>query len=737
MTAHDDVIRTNRLPRLIKLFMGRLFRVGRGGQAIFAFVGLVTLMILASIFSLEGKTPFEGDHRVVIVLGLIGFVVVIIASLIGKRFIELILQRRRGLAGSKLHVRLVTLFTLSAAVPTILVAIFSAILFNFGIENWFSSRVHTAVNESVAVAQSYLEEHKQSIKADALAMAQDLNRQAGKLLSNPNYFSEYMAAVSDVRSLTEAIVFDGNGNVLARSGLSFVLEFDAIPVSAIEKSRQGEVVILGNENDDRVRALVHLENYVDAFLYIGRFVDSNVLEHTKKTQEAAEDYEKLEVSRSGLQIKFVIIFMMVAAVLVLSAVWVALLLASQLSTPVRNLIDASEKISAGNLDIKVEEQNAGDELSILSRAFNKMTTQLASQRQDLVEANNQLDTRRRFTEAVLSGVSAGVLGLDEQGTIQFPNRRVLELLDIAQSKQIIGKPIIKILPEIYDLFEQAGKKPERIHETQIKREKDGEAKIFLVRIAVESVGKIIEGYVVTIDDISALMTAQRMAAWADVARRLAHEIKNPLTPIQLSAERLQRKYLPQIKEDTETFETCTETIVRQVGSLRQMVDEFSSFARMPAPNMRREKFAKICEQAIFLQQQAHKDLAYTFSATDADVEILCDGRQMDQVLTNLLLNAAEAIESKQEQDANIKGCIDVKLTKQDKLLTLTIADNGVGLPKQDRDRLTEPYVTTRSKGTGLGLAIVKKIIEDHKGRLILEDNPESSGALVIAEFETE
>jgi two-component system nitrogen regulation sensor histidine kinase NtrY len=428
----------------------------------------------------------------------------------------------------------------------------------------------------------------------------------------------------------------------------------------------------------------------------------------------------------------------VALLLLLAAVWLGLVFAKQLVQPVSELIEAAEQVRAGNLGARVREPNASDELSLLSRTFNRMTSQLASQRADLVEANRQVDKRRRFTETVLAGVSAGVIGLDLDGRITLVNRSAAEFLG-AEPELLAGRDLAEILPEMVPILDQLGPTQTKLIQSQFDLRRPGlPQRTLLVRIAAEQQGRQVRGYVATFDDVTELLQAQRKAAWADVARRIAHEIKNPLTPIQLAAERLKRKYLKQIDTDPETFVTCTDTIIRQVGDIGRMVDEFSAFARMPQPVMRRESLGELVAQAVFLQRQAHPDIVFDAAKPSDPVIVACDGRQITQALTNLLQNAIDSIEGRSAEDGESPppGHIEVLVTLEGGHALITISDNGKGLPEAERDRLTEPYVTTRAKGTGLGLAIVKKIMEDHAGSLDMQDNP-GGGARVVLSMPSE
>lgn len=709
-------------------------RVGLARKLVYALMLAAGGMGIATYAVLTGSGLSTPDPTLVLVI-LYGDLVLllVLAVVVARRVVAVWIARRKGSAGSRLHTRLVLMFGLVAATPAIIMAVFSALFFDLGIQEWFDKQVRTAVNESLAVAEAYLREHQQNIRADALAMANDINREGPSVLGNPKRFGQIMNTQAALRSLSEAVVFDGSGHVVAQAGFSFALEFEPLPNWALESARNHEVAIVTSENDDRVRALVKLDSFEDAYLYVGRLVDPKVVGHVQSTQRVVSTYQKLEGRRSGLQAAFVMIFIMVALLLLLAAVLVGLMLATQLARPISRLVEAAEKVRSGDLTARVEEGPQDDELGTLSRAFNRMTGQLEEQRTELVEANRQLDLRWRFTEAVLSGVSAGVIGLDQSGRINLPNRSASKLLGIAFDR-MIGTELSDVVPEMAALVRKARRRTERIVESQISVLAGGRPRTLLVRIATEKADGEIKGFVVTFDDVTELLSAQRKAAWADVARRIAHEIKNPLTPIQLSAERLKRKYLREIKSDPETFTICTDTIVRQVGDIGRMVDEFSSFARMPAPVMAEEDLADLCRRAVFLQRTAHPKVNFACEVPEGPVLVSCDGRQIGQALTNLLQNAAEALEGMERGGRGKSlGNVALRIVHEGDRTVVEIEDDGPGFPKHLRERLTEPYVTTRSKGTGLGLAIVKKIMEDHGGDLILADR-EGGGARVRLVF---
>ncbi len=664
----------------------------------------------------------------------------LLAGLVTAKLVSFWKERRRPDRGVGLHTQLVLMFSLIAVTPAVLVAIFAAVFLNVGLQGWFSDRVKAAVEDSAVVAAAYLSEHQQSIHADAFAMANDLNRQAAALTNSPIQFNRMLTAQASLRGIPEAIVANSDGGILARSQFSQSLEFELAPDWALSQAATGEIVVLTSGQDDRVRAVVRLGRFVDAYLIVGRFVDPRVVDHVDRVNRGVSQYRAIEEKRGGIQITFVMLFVIVALLMLLAAAWVGLTLATQFATPISSLIAAAEQVRDGDLAVTLPEDSNLAEIDTLMRAFNGMTAQLASQQEGLMEANAELDERRRFTETVLAGVSAGVIGLDQQGCINLPNRSASDLLR-CNLREREGQHLASVVPEMQELLDTAMARPERLQQAEIRIERAGHTYTLLARIAAEQGpdGTVI-GYVVTFDDITALQSAQRQAAWADVARRIAHEIKNPLTPIQLSAERLKRKYLKQIVTDPETFKTCTETIVRQVGEIGRMVDEFSSFARMPEPSLRAENLSMICRETVYLERNRSGDVEVAFEAPDTDIYLHCDRQQLTQAMINLIKNATESVCERLTRDKAVPGrvtlIVEREFSQDQQTIRIVVEDNGVGLPKTGRNRLTEPYVTNRERGTGLGLAIVKKIVEDHEGDLLLEDTP-GGGARVSMVFHRE
>ena len=694
--------------------------------------GLATILVLADY------SPLDSNLTTVIALLNLDLVLALsLGALLARRLVGAWITRKYGSAGSRLHMKMVVSFGLVAIIPALLVVVFLGLFLNFGMETWFSDRVRTAVNASTIVAQSYLREHQKNIRGVALAMANDINRAAPRLRQNPRFFTKIVTTFANDRDLSEAVVINSSGRTLARSQLSFSLGFNFASgdlVKGVLNSRPGEVFVIENRNDNVVRAGVKLEAFVDTYLLIGRFIDAQVLEHVSQTTGAANQYALLEKSRDNLQIKFLFVFALVAFLLLLAAIWIGWSIASTISTPIGGLIDAADRVRKGDLSVRVNTENTKDrdEVGILSRSFNRMTEQLDSQQQGLIEANRQLDERRRFTEVVLSGVSAGVIGLDQEGRVLLSNRSAADLLSI-NLNEYIEVPLDKCLPEMAPLLEQVISNPNRNAQGEIKVAREGRQRILIVSVAAEKIAQEIIGYVVTFDDVSELLSAQRKAAWADVARRIAHEIKNPLTPIQLSAERLKRKYKDEIKSDPETFFMCTDTIVRQVEDIGRMVDEFSSFARMPQPELKEVNLSDLCNQSLFLERNRYPDIDYEIIMPIDPVMVSVDRQQINRTLTNVLKNAAESISANLTNGSETSGQINLALDEGDEQIIIYITDNGKGFQEDLLDQITEPYVTTRDRGSGLGLAIATKIMEDHNGELLLH-NLDTGGAQVSLIF---
>ena len=698
-------------------------------------IGLVVLAVatgIATFVILARGSPFAMHSGVGVGLVWANLSVLLLLGLVlAGRLTRVVTERRRGAAGARLHVRLVLLYSGVAVAPSIVVAGFAVAFFHFGIQSWFNDPVRTAITESLQVARGYLEEHRNNIRAVALEMANDINRSGQLLAIDPRDFARALAEQTTLRGLTEAVIYDAaSEQVVASAGLFGGLGVTPPPHWAIAQALHGDVVVLDSAHGSGVRAVVALDATPALVMMVGRPVDPQILNYMQRTERAVNQYKRLDANRSWLQIAFAWIFAMVALLVLSAAVLIGLVMANQIARPIGRLIQAAERVRGGDLAVRVPEKRADDEIAGLSRAFNRMTGQLAAQRSELMAAYRQIDERRRFTEAVLSGVSAGVIGLDPQGRIELPNRIADQLLGI-DLLAATGHRLAELVPEFTPLLATALAAPDRPHVAEVELGPPARRRTLLVRIGADLSGERAEGFVVTFDDITELQAAQRKAAWADVARRIAHEIKNPLTPIQLAAERLKRRFGREITSDPETFAQCADTIVRHVGDIGRMVDEFSAFARMPAPVIKREDVGRIAREALVLQKTARPRIDWQTDIPEQGPVAPCDRRMLRQALSNLLANAADAVAMRPRGPAEggADGRIALAVTVVGDEVRLSVTDDGIGLPQEDRARLAEPYVTHKPKGTGLGLAIVKKIMEDHGGRLLLEDRADGPGAV--------
>lgn len=658
------------------------------------------------------------DTRLALILLNVDLILLLLfAVLVAARIVRVWNDRKRAGAPSRLHLNLVLLFSLLTITPAIVVTILSGIFFNVGVNGWFSQRVATALEESTAVAQAYLSEHKKVIGESVEGLSHMIAQQMPQLLQNQALFNHALDVYAEMRGLSEMIVFDQN-QVLARSQLSFSLQFEHIAPETLEKARHG-VVILASSSGDRVRALRQIPG-TPAFVLAGRFVDSHVLGRIATVQEAVGQYRQVESQLSRFSMIFVQIFLVTCLLLLFAAIWVGLTFATRLARPIEALIDAADKVREGNWSVQVAEDISNSEVGTLSRAFNRMTSELEAQKSALTEANHQLDVRRRFMEDVLAGVTAGVINTSLKGTVRLFNPSASEILGPDRPLEK-GRTLAKTFPELDAFLSEAHASPKDHTQGQITFVRQGVARTLVVRLVAEHG----QGYIITFDDITNLVNAQKKAAWADVARRLAHEIKNPLTPIQLSAERLQRKYLGEITSNPDNFKTCIATIIRQVEQIGHLVSEFSAFARMPAPVVVREDLVEVVRQAMFLQQEAHASLTFDLETSHPSLSVEADPNQLTQVMTNLLLNAAEAVEERLKKGLRQEdvGRVHTTLTCTQDALFVIVDDNGEGFPEQDRELLMEPYMTNRVRGSGIGLAVARKIVTDHGGSIALLDSP--------------
>ncbi|MEO0566393.1 MAG: PAS domain-containing sensor histidine kinase [Pseudomonadota bacterium] len=696
----------------------------------FAAIGLVVLGPVLAVVTYLVLGPLDQGSssnilRIVLLTDLV--YVVVVAALVALRVMQMVIARRRKSAGSRLHMRLTWVFALIALLPTVAVAIFATLSVNMGLEAWFSDRVGRVVDNSVAAAQAYEEEHRRDLVIDARALVSLITatKRAAVFLDDGDIRQILSRGQREIqRGLREAFVIDGQGNIRARGESSYLFDFEQPEIQQIEQSVEDGVVIIRDWDNNEFRALMPISEIPDRYLYVSRNVDGDILNLLDQTQETARFYNQRETERDRVLFEFALLYLGFALILILAAIWLGMWFAERLSRPVGRLTSAAQRVGEGDLDVRVREEESGDEIGMLSSYFNQMTRELKSQRDTLLTNTQQIERRRRLFDSVLGSVSSGVVGLDAKGRITFVNRAAERLLQWQDDQQSLALAVA--VPEFSDLFEKLKTTLAGFVQEEVKVTRGGQMENLLVRMStrMNESGRR-EGYVVAFDDVTDLVSAQRMAAWGDVARRIAHEIKNPLTPIQLSAERINRKFNRHLDEDLgEELEQLTDVVIRQTNDLRRIVDEFSKFARMPEPQTQIDNLSTLLRDAVVLQESGQPDVSFEVDYAAQELWSEIDATMISQALTNLLKNAGEAIETFKEKESleDQKGKVRVTSSMEEEYAVIRIADNGIGLP-EDRSRLFEPYVTTREKGTGLGLPIVKKIIEEHGGTLSLEDAP--------------
>ncbi len=727
VSASSDMDSFDSLPPTVRKAPRHVRRIVRLLMVAIALSSIVALVVTFTNFSTATKVkPINPQVLIPLVVGNL-LVLLVLGFFIIRRAYMFWHAARAGLVGTRLQTRIILTFATVALIPTLTVTLFAALFFNFGVKSWFDNRVSVALEESVSLAEAYLSEYRGAMRNDALSTVRELSRDLMFINSNPQAFDKALNLQANQRNLSEAIVFTRD-RVIARTALSFSLTFERMPDALLQRAREGNIVLLGDEDEDKIRAIIVFPGTDELFLMIGKSVDRTVIDHMQVARSTMDQYRTLQRDMRAIQLQFILAFVLLAMLLLMASIWAGMAVALRVVGPVSVLIAAAERIRAGDYDIHVPEGRDGDEIATLARTFNRMAGQLNRQRSDLIDANRMIDERRRLTEAVFAGVSAGVISLNPDKCITLHNRSALKLLGLAEDESLKEQPIADVMPQVSELLAEADRKPEKpvARDIVIAR---GESRATLhVRITLERYNDRTEGYVVTFDDITDLVTAQRSAAWADVARRIAHEIKNPLTPITLSTERLRKKFGDEITSDKEAYAKYLDTITRHVKDIGKMVEEFVSFARMPTPQFTEVALVQLVRKSVFSEQTAHSDVRYVTRLPEKDIRLVCDERQVGQMLLNLLKNAAEAMEGVVEHPV-----ITITLEEQPEHIVLTIRDNGPGFPPDKIATLTEPYVTTRAKGTGLGLAIVKKSMEDHKGRIELT-NAAEGGAQVQLVF---
>ena len=704
------------------------------GWAGFMLVVMGVVCGVSTFAVLTGLTPVKPTpESTTALLVLNGAVLLVMALMVLGQLAFLMVERRRGTAGAGLHLRLVSLFSLIAVVPAILVAVFATVTLNRGLDAWFSERTRAIVDSAVNVAEAYLRDHAEATRNDVAAISTDLVQQKAMFDSDRVSFVRRVARHAALRGLAGVFLFNpANKSIDVKITANDKVQFFAPHEDQVAKADKGELVVIApGVGGNVVRALIKLQGYSGEYLYVYRVINASVIDQLAKTREAKLEYDRLMSQRLGVQLTFALMYGVVGFVFLFAAIWTGLWFSDRLVAPLVRLLDAARRVTSGELDAKVGLIEGPADIQTLSRTFNLMTGRIKQQRDELVDANEAVEARRRFTAAMLEGVSAGVIGIDPAGNISLVNRSALLLLGISEA-DLQGMPAETVLPDFTAIFAQALSRPSGFAEGQVDMQLRGENRSFFARVTTETSDNASHGHVLTFDDITDLVSAQRNSAWADIARRIAHEIKNPLTPIQLSAERLKRKYGGQIHTDKLIFDQCTDTIIRQVGDIGRMVDEFSSFARMPKAVPEMLELAAVVREATVLQRVSSSDMDIELDVHSSEFNFPFDRRLVTQAITNLVKNAREAIESRQQTAPEPRGLILVEAGLLNGHPFIQVTDNGVGLPKENRHRLAEPYMTTREKGTGLGLAIVKRIMEEHGGRLLLEDVPAGGNGLTGA-----
>jgi two-component system, NtrC family, nitrogen regulation sensor histidine kinase NtrY len=707
---------------------------GLSGWAALVLVVLGTVTGISTFLVLIGATPIApSEQSIDLLLKVNGVLVGLMALVIAIQITHLFIERRRGTAGTGLHIRLISLFSLVAVIPAILIAVFAAVTLNRGLDTWFSERTRAIVETASTVADAYLKNASEATRTDVANISADLVQQLPDFNNDRPSFQKRVARHAALRNLAAIFIFDNSTKeIVTAATANDYIKFIAPPLDAMAKAERGEIVILPpGRGGNLVRALIKLQGYPSHYLYAYRIISPLVIDQLTKTQAAKAEYDRMLKERLGVQLTYGLVYALVALVFLLASIWVGMWFSDRLVAPIVRLLSAAREVAQGDFNAKVNVIDGPGDLMTLSQTFNMMTDQVKIHRDQLVQTNQQLDDRRRFTEAMLSGVSAGVIGIDADHRISLVNRSAQTLLGKTED-QLLNHSLADVLPEMAQVYETALLRPSGAAEGHIDLHINGQDVSFIVRITTERADNAEHGYVLTFDDITQLVSAQRNSAWSDIARRIAHEIKNPLTPIQLSAERLKRKYLKEITTDRHVFEQCTDTIIRQVGDLGRIVDEFSSFARMPKAIPELNNLSDVVREATVLQRVSSSEIDIIMDLQEEPLIFPFDRRLLTQAITNLVKNASEAIEAR--HDHKKRGRIRISTGIEDEMPFMRVVDNGIGLPQENRNRLAEPYMTTREKGTGLGLAIVKRIMEEHGGRLKLDDAPNGQGACVTLYF---
>lgn len=718
----------------------------------FAYV-ICALSVVLSLFTYFNfsKYSFVEKRNAFAILYVDFTFILLVFFLVGYKIFNLIYKNKNGKSGSKFQIKLITIFGVLVCIPSFIMAIFAMIFFHGGMDAWFTERNKTVLNESLKVAESYLKEHQKVIANDAMSLANMLELKLPLLPRYDDVRDNFLNTLIQMKSLEDAILFDEEQNIIARSEYSYSLEFSLIKSEDISKAIQNGVTLIDTGDHQYVTALASIDiydssvfknngnsnddvNYLDknhhdvmhAFLLVRRHVDKDVISYIDNTKNAVLEYTSIQSKRANIEASFVLIFFLVAMLLVLSAIGIAITLGSKIVEPIGDLIDATKQIRDGNYDVKVANNSENEDMNVLNNTFNDMATTIKEQHNSLKQINDDLDSRIQFIENVLYGVSSGVVGLDCRRKIYIYNKLASDLFDLSN-----GTNIENIIPDISQLLDEAFQKKEKIIDSDITVNSFNSIRLLYVKVIFV---KNLNGYIITFDDMTEMRTIQKKAAWSDVARRVAHEIKNPLTPIQLAIERILRKFESEVSNKA-LLKDLTRTIINQVEIIGRLINEFSLFSRMPEPVFSNNNVVEILSKVIFLQKNSYNHINFKIDTFSNDVFLNCDEKLISQAFMNIIKNSINAInyELSNNKSQNKKYEICVKLRKRSDDLLILFEDNGPGFPEEYKDKLTEQYFSLIPNGTGLGLSIVEKIIADHYGKIEF-NNLEHGGASVAITF---
>ena len=704
-------------------------------QKLFLVSILLSLLICFFIYKSLYQFKLINDHENIFIISLIILFlsIVIIFFILLKNIFFILNQIKLEKAGQELQKKILLIFSIIALSPTLFISFFSIFIFDAALSGWFNKKISTAISQSVEVANQYLDEHQSGMRGDILELVNLININSEIFSSDKNKFNNFLDKYTRQHNLSEAVIIDSIGNVLAFSEFVFEYTYTEIPPKFYDTANNGKILIVKEDDSNKMRAFIKLPQYIDAYLLITSFVDQRVLNAIKSTSIAVSDYQSIEIKQFDIKISFIVIFLLITLILLFTSLIIGLNIANRLFEPITSLIKGAEEVGGGNLDYKISDEVLSkiniNEIKRLVQAFNLMISDLKSNRVDLVHANDQLDKRRKFSESVLSGVYSGVIGLDKNLKINLPNVTATNLLGITIGKDF-GKPILDIVPEFTDVINSLLTSKKNVVEDKIYIVRDDKVLNLITRFVVQKSDDLILGYVLTFDDVTSLIAAQKMGAWSDIARRIAHEIKNPLTPIRLAAERLMNKLSSNRKIDKKTFEQSLNMITRQVDDIHHLVDEFSSFARMPSPKLKVININKVIVEYINPMMSSFEKVLIEVDDVIENALIMGDEKQIRQACGNLIKNSYENVYSNDIKNARISIIFKI----ENNFAEIYVNDNGTGIEKSIISQIIEPYFTTKVGGSGLGLAITKKIIDDHNGSIFIRPLKGSKGTSILLKF---